>query len=51
MERISYLELFIEAPAPRGQLICRKDLRLVSRHGIEDVEQRVLAKFAEVSGF
>jgi hypothetical protein len=50
METGLHLELFVERPAPRAELVRSKHLSLISWHGIEDVEQSFLRKLGEVSG-
>ena len=45
----AYPELLVVEPAPNPELVCGQDLRLVSGHGVEDVEERVRLKLAEVA--
>ena len=44
----AHLVLLVEVPAARAQLVGREDLRLVPRHGVEHVEQRLLGKLAQL---
>jgi hypothetical protein len=39
----------VEPPLACGQLVCGQQLGLVARHGVEDVEQRVLLELCEVA--
>ena len=43
-----YLVLLVEPPAPMAQLVGSKHLRLIPRHGVEDVEQRLLRKLGHM---
>ena len=39
----------VEPPLACGQLVCGQQLGLIARHGVEDVEQRVLLELREVA--
>lgn len=40
----------MEPPPAVGELVSGKQLRLVPRHAVEDVEERVLLELGEVAG-
>ena len=48
---LTYFQLLIETPASSCKLISCKYLCLISRHGVEDVEEGVLLEFAEIPRF
>lgn len=47
--KAKHLHLLVETPASRGKLVSSKDLSFVCWHRIEDVEQCVLLKLAEIA--
>lgn len=40
----------MEPPPAVGELVSGKQLRLIARHAVEDVEKRVLLELGEVAG-
>ena len=45
----AYPELLVVEPAPIPELVSGQDLRLIVGHGVEDVEERVRLKLAQVA--